>query len=105
MREEGSVPGDFSETTHDDEGFLRQTTRRNPPLPPHDPIDQQGEGQLEDPHDATEMGKERPKSPSLELSPLLTLPTNRSPRGEFVSEVLDFTDQVASTALFGPIGV
>ena len=107
-REEGSVPGDFSETEHGDEGFLRQTTRRSPPLPPQDPVSQQGEGQLEDPNGATEMGKERPKSPSLELSPLLDLPlvpTNRFPRGEFVNEVLDFTDQVASTALFGPIGV
>ena len=47
-------------------------------------------------------------SPPRQLSPLLALPlapTNGFPRGEFVNEVLDYTDQVASTALFGPIGV
>ena len=32
-------------------------------------------------------------------------PTKRLPREEIVNEVLDLTDQVASTALFGPIGV
>ena len=106
-REDGPVSGDFSETKHDDEEFLRQTTRRNPLLPPRDPINQQGEGQLGGPNDATEMGKEGSKSP-LELSPLLALPlapTNHFPRGEFVNEVLDFMDQAASAALFGPIGV
>jgi len=42
-----------------------------------------------------------------ELSPLPTLPqdhANLFPRG-VLDEVLDLTDQVASTALFGPIGV
>ena len=32
-------------------------------------------------------------------------PTKRLPREKIVNEVLDLTDQVASTALFGPIGV
>ena len=44
----------------------------------------------------------------MELSPspaLPQLPANRFPREEIVNEILDLTDQVASTALFGSIGI
>ena len=41
---------------------------------------------------------------TLELSPPRT-PTKRSSREELVNDVLDLTDQVASTVLFGSIGV
>ena len=50
---------------------------------------------------------EVPKPPS-ELSPILALPgppTNCFPREEIVNEILYLTDQVASAALFGSIGV
>ena len=36
---------------------------------------------------------------------LSRVPTKRLPREEILNEVLDLTDQVASTALFGPVGV
>jgi len=52
-------------------------------------------------------GKGASRSP-LELSPFPTIPrapTNCLSREEILSEVLDLTDQVASTALFGSIGV
>ena len=39
------------------------------------------------------------------LSPLPQSPANPFPREDIVNEVLDLMDQVASTALFGPIGV
>ena len=45
---------------------------------------------------------------TLEISPAPTLPqapTKGSFREEFVNEVLDLTDQVASASLFGPVGV
>ena len=106
-QEDGPVSGNFEETKHSDEEFLRQKTRQDPSDLPYDPVSQQGQGRLGDPNNITEMGKEGPKSPS-ELPPLPVLPrvpTNHFPRGEFVDEVLDFTDQVASTALFGPIGI
>ena len=47
-------------------------------------------------------------SPPLELSPppaLPLTPTKPFSREEFVNDVLDLTDQIASTALFGSIGV
>jgi len=80
----------------------------NRPGPRDDPVNlQSDEGQLGDPRNITEMGKESPRSPS-ELSPLPALPhapTNRFSREEIVNEILDLTDQVASTALYGSIGV
>ena len=54
-----------------------------------------------------ETGKEFPRS-LLEVSPAPALPqtpTNCFSREEIVSEILDLTDQVASTALYGSIGV
>jgi len=68
---------------------------------------QSNKGQLEDPKNITEAGKEVPRPP-LELSPfpaLLQAPTNCFSREEIVNEILDFTDQIASTALYGSIGV
>ena len=56
------------------------------------------------PNDITEAA---PKSPS-EPSPLPALPhppANRFPREEITNDILDLTDQVASTALYGSIGV
>ena len=52
-------------------------------------------------------GAEGSGSPSeFSSSPALPQPpTKRLPGGEIVNEVLDLTDQVASIALFGPIGV
>ena len=105
-QEDGPISGDSEETKHSDE-VLRHKTRQDPPDLPHDPVSQQGQLPLGDSNDITEMGKEGQKSP-LELSPppvLPRVPTNRFPRGQFVNEVLDLTDQVASTALFGPIGI
>jgi len=55
----------------------------------------------------SETGKEAP-NPSLNPSPSPAIPpapANCFPREEIVSEILDLTDQVASTALFGSIGV
>ena len=60
--------------------------------------------QFGDPNNSTEAA---PRSP-LEPSPLPALPqapANFFPREEIVNDILDLTDQVASTALFGSIGV
>jgi len=68
---------------------------------------QSDEEQLGDPNNITETGKEYPRS-LLELSPFPALPqapTNCFSREEITNEVLDLTDQVSSTALFGSIGV
>jgi len=57
--------------------------------------------------DPPETGREAPRS-QLELPPFPALPqtpTNCFFREEIVNEILDLTDQVASTALFGSIGV
>jgi len=80
----------------------------NQPDPQVDPVSLQSDkGQLGDPKNITEMGKESPRSP-LELSPSPALPqapTHLFSREEIVNEILDLTDQVASTALYGSIGV
>ena len=73
--------------------------------PQDDPTNlQNNEGHLKN---DTETGKEAPGSPS-ELPPPSALPqapTNCFSREEIVNEILDFTDQVVSTALYGSIGV
>jgi len=80
----------------------------NQPGTQDDPVGPQSdEGELGDPKSITEAGKESPRSP-LELSPppaLPQAPTNCFSREEILNEILDLTDQVASTALYGPIGV
>jgi hypothetical protein len=73
------------------------------------PVDQSGdiERQFGDPNDIIQTGEVTSSSP-LELSPLLALPqppTSRFPREEIITELLDLTEQVASVALSGPVGI
>jgi len=59
------------------------------------------------PESIAEAREEAPRSP-LELHPSPTLPqapTNFFPREEVMNEILDLTGQVASTALYGSVGV
>ena len=68
---------------------------------------QSDEGQPGDLKNITETEKKTPRSPS-ELSPPRALPqapTNCFSREEVVNEILDLADQIASTALYGQIGV
>jgi len=68
---------------------------------------QSNKGQLGGLKNITETEKEAPGSPS-ELFPPPTLPqapANCFSREEIVNEILDLTDQVASTGLYGSIGV
>ena len=54
------------------------------------------------------LGEKKASRSSLELSPIPALPqppTNCFPREGILNDILDLTDQVASTALFGSIGV
>jgi len=89
-------------------GVTVSTNMDNQPDTPVDLVNpQSNKGQLEDPKNITEAGTEVPRSP-LELSPSPTLPqapTNCFSREEIVNEILDLTDQIASTALYGSIGV
>jgi len=55
--------------------------------------------------EATETEDQAPASPSEPVPLLPQAPTNCFPREEVVNEILDLTDQVASTALYGLIGV
>ena len=68
---------------------------------------QSDEGQLGDLKNVTETEKEAPRPPSdfPPLSALPQAPTNCFSREETVNEILDLTDQVASTALYGSIAV
>jgi len=63
------------------------------------------EGQLGDLENTTEAENEAPGSPSEPVPPLPPAPTNCFSREEIVNEILDLTDQVASTALYGLIGI
>jgi hypothetical protein len=80
----------------------------NQPGPQDDPVNlQSDEGLLGDPKNITETGRESPRSP-LEPSPLPAIPqapTNCFSREAFIDEILFLTDQIASTALYGSIGV
>ena len=73
------------------------------------PVDRSGdvERQFGEPNDIIQTEEVASSSP-LELSPLLALPqppANRFPREEIVTELLDLTEQVASVALSGPVGI
>jgi hypothetical protein len=61
--------------------------------------------QLGEPENITETGKESPRSSSEPFPALPQAPTNCFSREEIVDEILFLTDQVASTALYGSIGV
>ena len=111
----GSSDGSFSNIGHprtdpDAGGFkldLPRGTHHDQLVPQRDLVNLQGEGRLDDPNNITEAQNEAPRSPleSLPLPALPRAPTDRfSPEG-ILDQVLDLTDQVASTALFGPIGV
>jgi len=95
------------ETGHGNEGPPRKITRQVQPGTPRDPINLQGGGQLGDLSDIAGTGVDVSRSP-LEHSPIPALPptpANRFSREKIANEILDLTDHVASTALFGPIGV
>jgi len=78
----------------------------NQSSPHRDSINLQGnEGQLEDLENTTETENEALRSPLKPVPPLPQPPTNCFSRQGIVSEILDLTDQVASTALYGLIGV
>jgi len=72
----------------------------------HDSVNLQNEGQLGDLGNITETEYEALRSPPEQaVPPLPQAPTKSFSREEIVNEILDLTDQVASTALYGLIGV
>jgi hypothetical protein len=93
-----------SGTGHNDE----ETMTRDRENPPHDLIDPPDvERRLGGPNDITQM-EETASSPPPEPFPLSTLPqppTCRFSREEIITELLDLTEQVASVALSGPVGI
>ena len=81
----------------------------NQPGPQDDPVNlQNDEKQHGDPKNITETGKEESLRYPSELSPLPALPrvpTISFSREDIMNEILDLTNQVASTGLYGSIGV
>jgi len=78
----------------------------NQPSPRHDSVDlQNNEGDLEDLENITQTKNEALRSPLEPVPPLPQAPMDCFSRQEIVNEILDLTDQVASTALYGLIGV
>ena len=78
----------------------------NQPSPHRDSVNlRSDEGQLGDPENTTETENTVLKSLSESIPPLPPAPTNCFSREEIMSEILDLTDQVASTALYGLIGI
>ena len=93
------------ESTGPGEGETAQAATQDPAKSEHDP-GSSGERDGGKNQDATNASKEVVELLDGSDTPVLPLTrTKRFPREEIVTEILDLTDQFASVALFGPIGV